>query len=201
MQFQVLVLAGITMAGPLIAFQAQQTQPQPPPPPLVTEQEVTQETRTTSRAFMKRAAETGRAEMDLAALAVEKTQDDRVRAFAHQLQKDHQRTNNDLTALAVAKNVELPDELSAQAAAARRKLEQLSGAAFDQAFADQMVRDHQTAIRDFMQESRSSESEMKSFADRTLPTLRDHLQRAQTLKSVVGRHQSFEMFPSSSRQQ
>jgi putative membrane protein len=67
------------------------------------------------------------------------------------------------------------------------KLSKLSGAAFDQAYAADMVTDHQHDIGDFEQEAKSVKNPtIRQFAERSLPTLREHLGLAQQMARSVG---------------
>jgi predicted outer membrane protein len=66
-------------------------------------------------------------------------------------------------------------------------LESLSGADFDRAFASHMVAGHEKAIHFFANASANlQDADLKKFAEKTLPTLRDHLRMAQELQSKVG---------------
>ena len=66
-------------------------------------------------------------------------------------------------------------------------LAMLSGPAFDRAFADHMVRGHEKAIEKFENASAYlQDASLKKYADKTLPTLRKHLQLAQELQAKVG---------------
>jgi putative membrane protein len=67
-----------------------------------------------------------------------------------------------------------------------RQLEGLSGQAFDRAYIQQMVRDHEKAIAAFTTASKGADGQVKDFASRTLPTLQDHLSRAQALARQLG---------------
>jgi putative membrane protein len=124
--------------------------------------------------------------MEIAGLAQQKSKDDRVKAFADQLMKDHQQADSELQTLAKTKNVTLSTDLPSEAVAAKARLSKLEGAAFDRAFVDQMVKDHTQAVKQFEQATKSADAEVKAFADKTLPTLRDHLQRAEDLKRTIG---------------
>lgn len=65
--------------------------------------------------------------------------------------------------------------------------EALSGADFDRAFANHMVMGHEKAIRTFEDASANlTDANLKKYADKTLPTLREHLQLAQDLQSKLG---------------
>jgi predicted outer membrane protein len=66
-------------------------------------------------------------------------------------------------------------------------LDSLSGADFDRTFASHMIMGHEKAIRKFEDASANlTDPDLKKYADKTLPTLREHLQMAQELQSKVG---------------
>jgi len=61
-----------------------------------------------------------------------------------------------------------------------------SGKAFDKGFVDDAVQDHQKAIELFENEAeRGGDAQLKAFAKKTLPTLRDHLKQAQDLQQKL----------------
>lgn len=73
-------------------------------------------------------------------------------------------------------------QLSAGARHSLERLRGLSGAEFDREFMKQMVTDHKTAVADFQRAASSaSDPEIKSFAQKTLPGLQEHLQMARGL--------------------
>jgi putative membrane protein len=66
------------------------------------------------------------------------------------------------------------------------RLRSLRGAAFDTAFANAMVQGHDQAISLLeMAQGQVQHEELRSFIASTLPTLREHLQMAQSLASVT----------------
>jgi putative membrane protein len=68
-----------------------------------------------------------------------------------------------------------------------QRLEALSGAQFDQAYAMEMVTEHTNAISQFETASQTlTDPKLKRFAERTLPTLREHYEMAQDLVNKVG---------------
>ncbi len=72
-------------------------------------------------------------------------------------------------------------ELAPEAKAEARKLERLSGPAFDREFARYMVTDHRKDIADFEKAARSRDRATAALARETLPDLRKHLKTAQQL--------------------
>lgn len=137
--------------------------------------------------FLKHAAQGGLAEVELAQLAKEKASNADVKAFAERLERDHSKANDELKSLASSKHVTLPDASKTYAANLKGRLSKLSGAAFDRAYIAAMVEDHQKDVRAFEREATSgADADVKAFASKTLPTLKEHLQQAQQLAKTVG---------------
>lgn len=77
--------------------------------------------------------------------------------------------------------------LSASAQRTMTRLQGLNGADFDRAFIQQMVSDHQRAVADFQRAASSaSDSDVRRFAQQTLPGLQEHLQQARALSERLG---------------
>jgi putative membrane protein len=146
---------------------------------------------TASRAdskFIEHVAQDGKAEIDLARLAQQKTQNPEVRALARRLAADHGESNQQLMQIAQRDGVQPPTGPDKSASKKRTKLEKLDGQAFDQAFVKEVVQDHEKDIKYFRKEQTSlQDPQLKSFAQQTLPVLQDHLQMAQqTQKAANG---------------
>jgi putative membrane protein len=138
--------------------------------------------------FVKKAADGGLAEVAMAKLAQEKAASDEVKAYAAKLEKDHTQANTDLKQIASQKNVTLPDAPSKMHQAKHDRLAKLSGAAFDKAYVAAMVEDHEKNVREFSRVSTSAaDAEVKAFAAKTLPVLKDHLQQVQELSKTIGK--------------
>jgi putative membrane protein len=66
------------------------------------------------------------------------------------------------------------------------KMSKLSGADFDREYMKHQVNDHNKAVALFERQSRSGkDAELKAFAGRTLPTLKEHQQMAREINSRV----------------
>jgi len=62
----------------------------------------------------------------------------------------------------------------------------LSGAEFDRKYMEAMVKDHEKDVAAFERESTSgSDADLKAWAAKTLPTLREHLQMARDINMKV----------------
>jgi putative membrane protein len=136
---------------------------------------------TADRTFVTKAAEGGKAEVELAALAQQKASSDAVKSLAKRIADDHQQANRDLETIAGQKNISLPDSLNAEHAALKSKLEAASGAAFDQQYVAAMIKDHKKDIGEFQHAAaHAADADIKAFASKTLPTLQEHLRQAES---------------------
>jgi putative membrane protein len=131
--------------------------------------------------FVKKAAQGGMTEVELGKIAQSKTQDPAVRKFADDMVKDHGKANNELASLAKGKGLTVPAALDAEHKAIVQKLNSKSGADFDAAYSKQMVMDHDKTIALFQGATKSSDADLAAFAKKTLPTLEEHKQMADSL--------------------
>ena len=136
-----------------------------------------------SAAFAQKAAMGGKKEVEMARFAAGKASNPEVKAYAEQLVKDHTAANNELMSLMKSKNVAAAPEAKAEQEDWRNQ----SGMAFDRAFIDHAISEHQSTIAMFEAQSKNgSDPQVKAWATQKLPTLREHLKTAQNLKSKLG---------------
>jgi putative membrane protein len=138
------------------------------------------------RQFVERAAGAGMAEVELGQLAQQKASSQQIKVFAARMVQDHSKANEELKQLAQAKGMTVP----AAGAKAHRgemdKLNKLSGADFDKQYVSHMVSDHRKTVAEFKKASESAQDlDLKAFAGKTLPTLQDHLNQAQSIQESV----------------
>jgi putative membrane protein len=121
-------------------------------------------------------------------LALEKSQNADVRAFAQQMVGDHTAINDQALALVKKLNVTPEDNptsqsLTKEAEATRKKLAALTGAAFDKAYADNEVAYHK-AVNGALSSTlipNAQNSELKSLLQNALTVFESHLQHAERL--------------------
>ncbi len=134
------------------------------------------------REFMKKAAQGGMTEVKLGELAKEKASAAEVKNFGAMMVTDHSKANEELKALAKTKGVELPNDLGKHQATVD-KMAKLSGAEFDKAYVADMVKDHKADISEFEKADKSSKDpELKGFIEKTLPTLKTHLETIEKVR-------------------
>jgi putative membrane protein len=140
------------------------------------------------RKFATDAAEGGMAEVQLGQLAVSKASNSDVKNFGQRMIDDHTKANDQLKSVAGGEGIQLPTSIAAKQRATYDRLSKLSGAAFDKAYMQGMVRDHEADVKEFERESQSGAiPALKSFAGQTLPTLEEHLRMAKDIEGQVSR--------------
>ena len=138
-----------------------------------------------ARSFVSKASQDGMTEVKLAELASQKSQNDAVKQFASHMASDHSTANSELESLAKQENIPVADKLDAKHQAKVDALSNKSGAAFDKAYAAAMVKAHKQAVALFKSGSKSSDQNIASFANKTLPTLESHQRMADDLASQM----------------
>jgi putative membrane protein len=138
------------------------------------------------RTFLTTAAHGNQAEIELGNLAEKKGVHSEVKSLAAHLVKDHTANLKELQSLASAKKVTLPTMLDKEHQQMKDRLEKLEGASFDKAYAADMVNGHKKMIGLFAQAAKSADAEIKAYAEKTMPTLREHLTHAQKAQAAVG---------------
>lgn len=130
------------------------------------------------KTFVREAAIGGMAEVELSKIA-QKSENADVKRFAERMIEDHTKANEQLTSIATGLGVEIPKTVDSEHQRMREKLQTLHGKAFDDQYARDMVEDHNKAVKLFQQEERSGHNtELKQFAQKTLPTLEEHQKMA-----------------------
>jgi putative membrane protein len=133
--------------------------------------------------FLTKAAEGGLMEVQMAQLAQRQASSQAVKDYARQLEQDHTNANKQLMDIATQRNVSLPTTpMASDHQQTMDKLGKLSGADFDKQYIRMMIRDHRKDIKEFEKESNNGmDTNLKTFASSTLPTLRNHLQMAEQI--------------------
>ncbi len=138
-------------------------------------------------AFMNDAAPGGMAEVELGRLAMKQAASKDVKAFAERMIADHSKAGEELKALAQQKKVTLPPDIMPTHKEAMAKLSKLSGAEFDKEYVKAMIMDHEKDVTAFEATAKGAvDSDVKAFAEKTLPTLKMHLQMIRDIAAKMG---------------
>lgn len=136
--------------------------------------------------FAVQAASGGMMEVQLGKLAQTKAASDEVKKFGQLMADDHAKANEELMALAKQKNITLPTALTGKHQDHYTDLSEKSGAEFDQAYMDLMVKDHEEDINLFEKQAENgNDPELKSWAAGKVTTLRHHHEMAKATKEVI----------------
>ena len=138
------------------------------------------------RAFAEKAAAGGAAEVEGGKVAEQRAANDKVKQFGARMVQDHGKANDELKQLASRKGIEVPADLDSKHQKDVDQLQKKQGAEFDRAYMDHMVKDHKKDVSDFKKEANSGKDpDIKAFAAKTLPTLEEHLQMAESTHAAV----------------
>jgi len=139
------------------------------------------------KSFMKSAAEAGNTEVVASKLALEKSSNPAVKAFAQKMVDEHSKIGDDLKKLADTKKVTVSDKPSLTQRAKIDVLGKFSGTSFDKHYVSMIgVSAHKDAVALFDKESqKGQDADVKQFATDTLPALKGHLAMANDLESTV----------------
>ncbi|MGE5439489.1 MAG: DUF4142 domain-containing protein [Bacteroidota bacterium] len=137
--------------------------------------------------FVTDAASGGMMEVELGTMAVQNASSQEVKDFGRRMIDDHSKANDELKSIAAKENIPVPAALKDENRDDVDKLSKLSGSDFDKEYIDMMVKDHQKDIKNFEDMAQNAQSpELKQFAQKTLPTLRQHLKMAQDIQDKMG---------------
>jgi putative membrane protein len=138
-------------------------------------------------AFIRDTAQNDMAEVQLGALAQQKTQSEALKKFAGRMVEDHGDNELQLRSVAHKEHVNWPQSIRPAQQQFERRLLSLNGHAFDQAYIDAIVKDQQEAIARFQKESAGAvRPDMKKYVQKSLPKLEKDLALAKKAQQQVG---------------
>jgi putative membrane protein len=138
----------------------------------------------TDSAFVTQASISDSAEINVAQLALTKSQDTAILNFANMMIMDHTLAQASLRNIAGRYGIIAKDSLDPAHIEEAAKLMALTGRAFDSAYIHGQVTDHNATIQLFSTEgSNGNNNDLQNFADTTLPKLQMHLDRATSIAS------------------
>ena len=136
--------------------------------------------------FMTKVADVGMTEVKLGQMAQDKATSQRVKDFGAMMVKDHTAAGDELKNMARQKNVTLPETMSNDHQKKTDDLNKKTGKDFDKAYMKAMVDGHQSTVNDFEKASKNTkDADVKAWVDKTLPTLRMHLDSAKAIQKSL----------------
>lgn len=136
--------------------------------------------------FVDKAAIAGTFEVESSELALKMSKDADVKKFADTMVSDHGQANTELETLAQEQGLTVPAKLDAKHAALIKDLEK-AGGQFDAPYVKAQLDGHAEAVKMFQQYADNGDNKaLQTFAVKTLPTLKMHLDMIERLSDRVG---------------
>jgi len=146
-----------------------------------------QDTTSADKTFLHDASEGNLFEVNLAKLALQKSQDANVRKFASKMITDHEMLNREMRPLAVKLGVK---EASSPGIGDRAKYEELklkSGTDFDRAYVETMVKGHNDDLQKFIDEAnKTTNPDVKAAVSKAENTIREHTEMIDNIAHMGG---------------
>jgi putative membrane protein len=134
----------------------------------------------TDQEFINLAAQTDMTEAHLGQLAQAQGASQAVKDLGQMLATGHTADYSQLGKIAMKAGLTVPKGIDAKHDKMIAPFEKLKGKMFDRRYTQTMVKGHQEAIAAYKKEASSGQnSDIKAYAQETLPTLEKHLQAAQ----------------------
>jgi putative membrane protein len=127
--------------------------------------------------FLEKANQGSVDEIDLAQLALKKSNDDDVKAFAQKMIHDHQQLIDDMQRFSNEAGLKTPEHPDAATEAEKLKLDVLTGNAFDKAYIKAMVEDHHKDLIEFLAEEKATAyPAFRDAVEKGAKVVREHLE-------------------------
>jgi putative membrane protein len=138
-------------------------------------------------AFLKDANQGSVDEIDLAQIALKKSDDPDVKSFAQMMVDDHSKLLADMKPFDAQAGLSVPEHDSVATDALKAKLELLTGKAFDKAYVKDMVEDHHKDLVAFIAEEKATGyPDFKTAVGQGEQVVRKHLEHADDLAKKLG---------------
>lgn len=136
--------------------------------------------------FVVDAASGGMLEVVLGKIAQTNAASAKVKEFGQTMSMDHSQANEELKSLAAKKNITLPVAPGEDHQKIIEDLSAKKGEAFDKAYMESMVKDHEEDIEAFKKEAeKGTDVEIKAFAQGKIATLQHHLEMAKAIHESI----------------
>jgi putative membrane protein len=131
---------------------------------------------------MKQLAQANLSEISAGKAAVSKAQSPDVKQFGQKMIDDHSKMLEDLRTLAKKKNVALPQDADVKDMAQMKLMERKSGAEFDKAYMEHMVKDHEKDMKDAQNiAAKAKDADFKAAVQKASGKIKEHYELAQRI--------------------
>lgn len=136
-------------------------------------------------AFIKDAHEGGLTEIGASQIALKISANKQVTDFANMMIKDHSEAGEEIAKLADDKLVYLKDSVNHDHKVILDSLAKKTGAEFDKAYMEMMVKDHEEAEELFKENSESTYADIREVSEKILLKVKDHLKAAKSINASL----------------
>jgi putative membrane protein len=156
-------------------------------PPLTTQDQQPADPLALDRQFAKNAIENSAAEVELGKIAQQNGSSDTAKQLGKRMVEVHSQTSEELKQAAAKANIQVASEPPRKARKAADKLNKLSGADFDRAFAREVMKLQKDDLKQYTRESKAGQSpDLKQCASRVMPALEENRKMAEQLENNAG---------------
>lgn len=137
--------------------------------------------------FLAQSLQDSMAEIELCAIALDKTANPDIQQFAQKMIDDHSRMSHEVELLAARRNFfDLPRRENAGQSATERELSALSGQEFDKRFMEHNVKEHEKDIKVFRHYAEHiDDADINSFAEKGVRILSGHDEMAKRISEKL----------------
>ncbi len=146
-----------------------------------------QDTKSADKSFLVDAAQGNLAEISMAKLALEKSQDPNIRKFATRMIHDHEMLNQQMKPISMKLGVKEPSGPSLMEKAKYEELKLKSGNDFDRAYVEAMVKDHNDDLKQFIDEvNKTADPELKTAVAKAEGVIKEHTEMIDNIAHMGG---------------
>lgn len=137
--------------------------------------------------FIEEAASFSLMEIELSKYAQQNAVNQRVKNFAEMIVRDHSQINDELKSIASGKNITVPTTMADDHRDKMSNIQEKSGVDFDKEYIKEMIDHHEKDVDKFTKfaEEANVDTDLKSFASKTLPTLLMHQDSAKQIMDLL----------------
>jgi putative membrane protein len=181
------VLFAGTLLAPLPAVAQSQAEPQQKQGMKQEKMSEKQKDRVKSeQAFMTEAAMGNLTETQLGQLALDRSENDKVKELGQALLDDHSKAEETVKQYLESAQIREPNRVSEKDTKVFTKLTQTSRDKFDMEFVNAVIKNHEKDVKTYEKwQSKAQDPAVKSYIDETLPVLQKHLKMAQDIKPTL----------------
>lgn len=138
---------------------------------------------TDAQSFLEQAAEGQQIEISLGQLAAQRAVNEQVKDLGQEMAENHKKGGQQVEQLAMKGGVQLSPGVSEERKQKVNQISHLSSHAFDHAYIDYILEDHEAMVEEFQRRAKTMQNEdIKRWIALILPTLQTHREKARQAK-------------------